>query len=187
MTGSLKDLIKIKRHFNNLLIFIYMWIASSFNIYLVTYAMKYIPGNIYHNSLVSAVTDLPLAIIGGIVYHKLGARFTLTAAFILAIVGSVSILIAGNSHPDLVPIMLSFARGGVKVTFDVCYLANSTIFPAIFAGTAFGICNIGAKVATILSPMLAEVEAPTPMIVFTATATVAIVLSQFIRTPHNKH
>ena len=163
-----------------------MWIASSFNIYLVTYAMKYIPGNIFHNSLVSGITDLPLAILGGITYHKMGVRFTLAAAFILAIVGSVSILIAGNSHPDLVPIMLSFARGGVKVTFDICYLANSTIFPAIFAGTAFGICNIGAKVATILSPMLAEVPPPTPMLVFSTVATLAVFLSLLIKQHQKK-
>jgi hypothetical protein len=47
LTGSLKDLIKIRRHFINLLVFIYAWIASSFNIYLLTYTLKYIPGNIF--------------------------------------------------------------------------------------------------------------------------------------------
>jgi hypothetical protein len=41
-TGSLKDLIKVRRHFINLLILIFAWIASSFNIYLVAYLLKYL-------------------------------------------------------------------------------------------------------------------------------------------------
>ena len=31
LNGSLKDLIRIRRHFINLLILVYMWIASSFD------------------------------------------------------------------------------------------------------------------------------------------------------------
>ena len=92
------------------------------------------------------------------------------------------ILMLGDSSPDLIPYMLSFAKGGVKVTFDICYLANSTIFPAIFAGTAFGFCNVGAKVATILSPMLAEVEPPVPMIIFVTMAGIGAGVSWLIIT-----
>jgi hypothetical protein len=76
--------------------------------------------------------------------------------------------------------MVSLGKGGVKITFDICYLANSTIFPAIFAGTAFGLCNIGAKVATILSPMLAEIDPPAPMICFSVIALIAAFISLFI-------
>jgi hypothetical protein len=87
----------------------------------------------------------------------------------------------GEENEGLVPIMLSLARGGVKVAFDTCYLANAMIFPTIFSGTAFGICNIAAKMTTILSPMIAEIEPPVPMIVFSCAATVAIVLSMLIK------
>jgi len=62
--------------------------------------------------------------------------------------------------------MVALAKGGVQATFDICYLANSFLFPAIFAGTAFGICNAAAKISTILAPMLAEFAPPLPMIIF---------------------
>lgn len=78
--------------------------------------------------------------------------------------------------------MLTLAKTGVKVTFDICYLANSHLFPAIFAGTAFGICNIGAKIATIFAPMIAEIEKPIPMATFTIVALIAALLSLFIIT-----
>jgi hypothetical protein len=54
------------------------------------------------------------------------------------------------------------------------------LFPAIFAGTAFGICNIGAKFASTISPMLAELEAPVPMIVFSCVSFVALISSYLI-------
>jgi MFS family permease len=187
LDGSLRDLFKIRRHTINLAILIYMWIASSFNSYLVSYEMKYIPGDIFQNSLISSLSELPFVMLGGFIYHRFGIRIVLTGAFLIALIGSLLIIfIASESTKDFVPYMLTFARDGVKTTFDICYLANSLLFPAIFAGTAFGICNVGAKTATILSPLVAEVKDPIPMIVFASLATVAIVLTQFIRPP-SKH
>ena len=78
--------------------------------------------------------------------------------------------------------MVLFAKGGVKMTFNICYFANSQIFPCIFAGTAFGICNLGAKVATIFSPYMAEIEPPLPMIIFTILAVTCAITSLLIRT-----
>ena len=68
------------------------------------------------------------------------------------------------------------------MTFLIVFIANSQIFPAVFAGTAMGICNVGAKLATIFSPYLAEEDPPLPMIVFTIIALIASVLSLFLKT-----
>jgi len=183
LDGSLRDLFKIRRHTINLAILLCMWSASSFNIYLLNFVTKYLGGDIFVNSLVTSLSDIPFAIAGGFIFHKFGIRAGFTTSLIIAIIGSLAIIFASNDNPHLVPIMLTFARNGIKVCFDICYLGNSLLFPAIFAGTAFGICNVGAKTATILSPLLAEIEAPIPMIVFTSIGIVAIGLTQFIRTP----
>jgi Sugar (and other) transporter len=98
LNGTLKDLVKIRRHFINLLIFIYIWIASSFNIYLLTYALKYIPGNIFKNSLMSGITDIPMAMLGGYIYHRLGVRVALCGAFFIALSGGILILLFSESH-----------------------------------------------------------------------------------------
>jgi hypothetical protein len=55
------------------------------------------------------------------------------------------------------------------------------IFPAIFSGTAFGLCNIGAKTSTILSPLIAEIEPPVPMTIFSIVVIVAGLLSMLIK------
>ena len=43
-------------------------------------------------------------------------------------------------------------------------------------------CNIGAKIITILAPIIAEVKAPTPMIIFSAVVGLGIVAASFIKT-----
>ena len=85
-----------------------------------------------------------------------------------------------SGYTNVIPVFILLARLGVSATFSICYLANATIFPTIFAGTAFGICNIFAKMATIISPMLAEVDAPIPMIVFSVVSGLACGLSFLI-------
>jgi OCT family organic cation transporter-like MFS transporter 3 len=146
------------------------------------YLLKYLKGDIFVNSMTTNAADIPIVMLGGIAYKFLGIRFSLFIAFIAASIGSISLLFFSGSFPGIIPVMLMLAKGGVKMTFNIVYLANSQIFPAIFAGTAFGICNIGGKVATIFSPYMAEVDPPVPMIVFTVLAVVAAFLSLFIKT-----
>lgn len=113
-------------------------------------------------------------------YQKVGLRFTLVLCFTIAIAGSISLLVFVDNE-DLIPVFILLAKAGVSGTFNLCYLANAQIFPAIFAGTAFGFCNMGAKLATVMAPLIAEIDAPVPMIIFTITASFAGVLSLFLR------
>jgi hypothetical protein len=173
LNGTLRDLVKIRRHFINLLILVGVWIASSFDFYLISFQLKYIQGNVFLNTLVSAASELPAQALGGYLYAKVGIRAVLVGSFTLAIIGSVSLLTLGDDHVDIIPVFILLAKCGVSSTFNICYLANAQIFPGIFSGTAFGIWNIGAKLATIFAPVFAEVDPPIPMIIFTCVALVA--------------
>ncbi len=82
--------------------------------------------------------------------------------------------------------MVLGAKFGVSATFNLAYVASAYLFPSIYSATAFGICNIFARITTILAPEVAEVKAPVPMILFTILAGIAAVLSFFIRTKQPK-
>ena len=181
MTGGIKDLIRVRRHFINLIIMVSVWIASSFDFYLLNFQMKNIKGNIFLNTFTSSLSELPAIIISGFMYKKIGMKITLISWFSIALTGGLCLLILGNANENLIPVFVLFAKAGVSATFNLCYLANAQIFPAIFAGTAFGICNIGAKLTTILAPLMDEAKPPVPMILFCLTAIVAGTLSFFIK------
>ena len=135
------------------------------------------------NNLITSVFDIPIAVLGGYLYHKFGLRPVFLSFFIAALLGGIAIIIFSETNESLVPIMITFAKGGVKITFEVCYLGNAFLFPSIFAGTAFGFCNAGAKLSTIFSPLMAEVEQPIPTIVFSILTSSGAILSLFIKTP----
>jgi OCT family organic anion transporter-like MFS transporter 8 len=157
-----------------------VWVASAFNYFLINFKMKYIEGNIFVNTSVASTSEIVAYILGGIAYQKIGIRFTLMTAFTISCLGSIALNIWGDSHKDLIPVMILATRFGVSATFNICYLANAQLFPSIFAGTAIGICNIFAKMSTIIAPMLAEVPDPAPMTVFAIITGLAAILSFFI-------
>lgn len=190
MTGSIKDLVKIRRHLINLIILIYLWVAASFNLYMISFYMKYVSDNMFISTLTACLGDIPLSIGGGFLYHHTGPRVAMPIFLAVALTGSISL--ATWAVPEkgipvfLASVIVLLSRSGIKCTFDSCYLANSTIFPAIFAGTAFGFCNIGAKLVTIFSAPMAELEKPVPMIVFSCLAGVALVAALMLQVDHKK-
>jgi hypothetical protein len=160
---------------------IFIWIASSFSISLLGYNAKNISGNFFLNFMTASVFDIPIAMIGGYLYHKFGLKPIFFTFFLVSFIGHITIVISSETNPGLVPIMLTFAKGGVKVTYDLCFLGNSFLFPSIFAGTTFGFCNAGAKLASIMAPLLAEVDAPIPFSVNSALVLFAAIISLFLK------
>ena len=134
-----------------------VWTISSFNYYLINFQLKYINGNVFNNTLVSGLSEVPAVILAGYFYKKIGLRYTLMGAFFISTFGSV-LLLYFDTYENLVPLMVLFAKFGMAITLTLCYFGNSHIFPPIFCGTAFGICNIFAKLGTIFAPLIAEIE-----------------------------
>ena len=165
----------------NLFIMIFIWIASSFSLSLLNYNTKNISGDFFLNNLTAGIFDIPITMLGGYLYHKFGLKPIFLAFFIVSSLGHIALIIASETNPDLVPIMLTFAKGGVKVTYDLCLLGNSFLFPSIFAGTTFGLCNVGAKLSTILAPLMAEVDAPIPMSINATLVSIAAIVSLFLK------
>ena len=165
----------------NLFLMIFFWIASSFSVTLLSYNSKNISGNFFLNNLTASLFDVPNAIIGGYLYHKFGLKPNFFAFFLIGFLGHFSIVLFSEKFPNLVPIMLTFAKGGVKVTYDLCFLGNSFLFPSIFAATTFGFCNAGAKMTAIFAPILAEFDAPVPLSVNSGLTLIAAIISLFLK------
>jgi hypothetical protein len=98
MTGSFKDIIRVRRHLINLIIMVAVWIASSFDYYLLNFQLKSIEGNIFLNTFSSAISELPAIIISGFMYKKLGIKITLATWFSVSLLGGICLLILGKSN-----------------------------------------------------------------------------------------
>ncbi len=98
MTGSIKDIIGVRRHLINLIIMVGVWIASSFDVYLLNFQLKSIEGNIFLNTFSSAISELPAIIISGFMYKKLGIKITLVAWFSVSFLGGLCLLQLGDRN-----------------------------------------------------------------------------------------
>ena len=58
--------------FLNLVLMVILWSVSSLDYYLITFFMKYIPGNLFVNTSVSTTSELIAYIFSGFVYNAVG-------------------------------------------------------------------------------------------------------------------
>ena len=73
-----------------------------------------------------------------------------------------------------------FSKFGISMALCACYVSTPFIFPVLLSGTAFGICNVFARVFAIGAPYVAEFNIPLPMEIFSVLSIIGIVGCLFV-------
>jgi MFS transporter, OCT family, solute carrier family 22 (organic cation transporter), member 4/5 len=178
----------------NLSIMTCVWLTGSFNYYLVSFLLKYFPGSIYHNSTLSGISEVVSIIFSGVIYKRLGVKLCLILFFAIAMIGGFAICFfyamtnqfdstqEKIAVPEFVfPALVLIAKFGISAAFNVAYLANADVFPALFCGSALGLCNFTARIATMFAPMVAEIQSYTPMVLFSVTSFITCLAATQLR------
>lgn len=158
-----------------------MWTSSSFNYYIITFYLKYVPGNIFVNTSLSCIAEIFSYICSGIVMNKFGVKLSFMIAYTLAAAGGIFLVIFYNAEGALIATFVLFAKFGISFAFNISYLATPRMFPTSICSTAFGICNLFARGSTILSPIIAELHPPIPMSIFSIMCIVSAFLPLLLR------
>jgi hypothetical protein len=82
-------------------------------------------------------------------------------------------IFTGPDQYYLVPLLLLGAFYGYSSVVLCNWISTPVLFPVIFSSTAIGICNVLARLATILAPQVAELEQPLPMIIISVMGSVS--------------
>lgn len=67
---------------------ILVWVSSSFTFYLLNFLVKYMPGDIYINSVISGLSAFAL-LIEGTLQDKLGMKGGMVVSFIVTVISTV--------------------------------------------------------------------------------------------------
>ena len=86
--------------------------------------MKYLPGNIYTNTVVSAVAEIFGVFCSGVIYAKKGIKVSFSSFYISSIIGGLFVLLFGEANVGFMPIFVLFMRMGASGAFNIVYLAN---------------------------------------------------------------
>ena len=168
----------------NLLIFVFLFSSASFNYYLLNFFLKYVPGDIFTNSIISSVSEAIAHGIAGWIVLKVGPVNGLTFSFFLA-AASAAILWYCEASDNLGPVPFSVLAGkfGTGAAFAMLYMSTLHFFPNRFMGRVFGTCNVTARFVTITSSMIAEAPQPTPELIMFVSCLTAGILTRFLRRP----
>jgi len=163
----------------NLVVITAIWMTTSFNYYLIQFQLKYFPGDVYVNGMIFSVCSIVALVASGYLYMKLGPKICFSACLLMMAITGYIILFFGYSakSPLVFPALVLSASFGAASCFNLVYIAHTSIFPALFAATAMGICNFFARLATMMAPLVAEMEGKTAMVIFTILSSVTFLLS----------
>ena len=100
------------------------WTASSFCDYLLTFYLKYIPGNIYVNTCLATLASILGHTGSGIIAKMFGIKVAFFVSFILASTGGILLIILYNASGLLIGVFVLFAKFGVSFAFNLVYFAT---------------------------------------------------------------
>lgn len=151
----------------NLIMMVFNWCAVSFFFYLLNFFIKYMPGDIFINSIVSGLCCFSL-LIEGPIQKKFSSKFGQIMSFALGL--GASILIGffdrDTSQIALYSLVLLVAKSGAELAFAFVTLIHLELFPTSFVVTSYGICNIFCRMVTMFAPIVAEIPNPAVPLTF---------------------
>ena len=156
----------------------------SFNFYLINFYLKYIPGNVYINTMVASIGEAISAAVAGSILQLLGPRNAIAFTSAISGLATVALWLAEvYGYINEVPLFILLARFGVSALFPIMYMSTLLYFPSRYLGAVFGICNVAARATTVLSPMVAEIDTPIPEICSILICTLSVILGQLLIIP----
>ena len=149
----------------NLIGCVLLWSMCSFNFYMLTFFMKYFPGNIFENSLCFAFSDLIAFTLSGLVIRYTTVVRGYKLVFLISSTGGVLYMLFSNV-PALIPVFLCLSRMGVTMAFNMGYISVPRLFPIKFQSTVYAIVNLFAHIIACFAPLVAEIAPPVPFIAY---------------------
>ena len=158
----------------------FLWMVSAFNYFLINFQLRYLMGDIYRNQIISSLSEVAAYLVSGAIGAKLGNRVCLIVSFLIALVGSILLVLYEDMGHSVMAMILA-TKFGISSCFSAVYLANS-LFPPLYASTTLGICNFLARLVSMIAPPFAEFDKPLPMILFALLSLAGTFVSMFLRT-----
>ncbi|XP_015676614.2 solute carrier family 22 member 3 [Protobothrops mucrosquamatus] len=167
---SLFDLVRTPQMRKFTLILMYAWFTSAVVYQGLVLRLGLIQGNLYLEFFISAVIELPSALLILATIDRLGRRPLFASGTLVAGAACLITAFLPKDIPWLSTAVAILARLGITITFELVYLVNSELYPTVFrnfgVSLCSGMCDIGGTVAPFLLYRLADIWSELPLIVY---------------------
>jgi len=175
LSGSIRDLLGDGKHRRNLARSILLWICNLMAYYTVYFHMRHLKGDYFFNVIAFGGCELAAYALGAFLTKRLGYKASLKASFVLTIVATLLYLLLRESYADALPVVMALAGFAIVWGCSTNWVANSELFPVIYASSTNGICNLFGRFASALAPLIAEIEQPYPMVIICFASVLATI------------
>ena len=167
----------------------FSWSFGSFSFFMVPYYLDSMKANFFMLSLASEIAEF----LGSVVCLFISAYMDLRRALFLfqslVAVGCLAMIFVvkpDDGQNDVKqPLSDNLASAGlimvtnlgVVISFDLAYLINPQLFPTILLATAYGVLNVFGRLITIISPIIAKLSHPFPLLFLIVYASLGASLS----------
>ena len=168
----------------NLIILVYDWTFILFSMYLLSFLVKYIPGDKYFNLMMMAIADVLPSVLSSTFMIFISRKMAMIwmPAFMVVCVPIYYIV---NHWSILAMSMILIIRFAMTLHYTFVNYAMYEFFPSSYLTFAFGVANIVSGLFCILSPMAVEMLKE-PFILVVIAGTVSAFISCFL-TPVDIH
>lgn len=172
--GSMSDFFANRNNVTNMLIMVFDWTFIIFSMYLLSFLVKYLPGDKYYNLLMMAIADVTPSMLSGTIMMYLSRK---NAMIILPAIMVIMVPIYYTCRDsDLAGmIMILIIRFCMTLHYTFVNYAVYEFFPPTHLTFVFGVANIVSGTFTIAAPIAVEMLSEPFMLVLIAGSISAIV------------
>ena len=174
----------------NTVILCLLWSTSAYSFYFTEFYMKYVPvSNVYYLAWLMGASDLITNISFGFLNRHYPIKsIIILSTFLLSLSSVVLSLTLSFTKPNSdasnissgLQVFFSSLVFGLRffsaLTFISVYYANNEYFPTLMKGAIFAVTNVVARLASVMSPLVAEWMA-NPTVTVALAAVVACIAS----------
>lgn len=115
--------------------------------------------------------------LSGKMFDRIGMKRTLILSYSLSLCGMFCLLLIPTEDPKVIAGFVLLGKFGISAAFNIAFVGNYYLFPIGIVATSFGICNIFSRIATIMSPFVAELPITVSKIIFIVISGLAFLTS----------
>lgn len=159
---KISRLCRDKESFYNLALMMVTWVSTSFTYFLVIFLVKYLPGSLYMNQMVSG-----FSVIGYLIVPMLAPKFDnrriMLMGYVISIVFLMAMLLYETEFLETAgeftySVIFFLFKTGVSMVFISLFVIHQDLFSTKFLATSYGLCNTVSRVATLAAPIAAEIS-----------------------------
>ena len=165
--GMMHDLFKTPGVRRNSIVIIFCWLAFSMGYFGLIYNTPSFDANIYLVFVVPALMGIPVSLIQPYFDNKFGRKNMMTLPLVTA--GILLLITTGIPKGDpignwSVIVLAWLGTGCCGMAFGMGYIFTLELYPTLYRTTALGMASAGARIGSLLSPLIAMLSVIHPVL-----------------------